>query len=297
MALASRATTLHLDATGTAASTTSAGASARDRRRDAPSRSTRSFGRRSPTFIKLDIEGFEPDALMGARTDHRAARADPRRLRVSPAGSSLDDPVDAARVARRLRVLSSTAQRRGMGPRVLCRSASAVDMERAMTAPHAPRGCPICDSVASQRPLPSTVRGGRSGDLGRAATTWSCADAAGAGTPMAFPPRRRSTATTVRCRNTSITSGRRRVASTTSGGLALIADLVAPQLPSPAVSILDVGCATGRLLANLRDRGFANVMGLDPSPACAAAAARLYDIDVLTMTLGDLAGRTGASTW
>ena len=74
--------------------------------------------------------------------------------------------------------------------------------------------------------------------------------------------------------------------------LALIAGIITPHLPSPTVRILDVGCASGRLLANLRDRGFSNVTGLDPSPACAAAADRLYAIDVRTMTLGALA-RTG----
>lgn len=72
--------------------------------------------------------------------------------------------------------------------------------------------------------------------------------------------------------------------------LALIADIVAPHLPSPEVRILDVGCASGRLLANLRDRGFPHVVGLDPSPACAATAARLYAIDVRTTTLGGIAG-------
>ncbi len=72
--------------------------------------------------------------------------------------------------------------------------------------------------------------------------------------------------------------------------LALIADIIGPHLPSPDVRILDVGCASGRLLANLRDRGFAKGTGLDPSPACAAAAARLYAIDVRTMTLAEMAG-------
>lgn len=71
--------------------------------------------------------------------------------------------------------------------------------------------------------------------------------------------------------------------------LALIAGIIAPRVTSPDARILDVGCASGRLLANLRDRGFANVIGLDPSPACAAAAARLYAIDVRTMTLAEIA--------
>lgn len=71
--------------------------------------------------------------------------------------------------------------------------------------------------------------------------------------------------------------------------LALIADTVAPHLPNRDARILDVGCATGRLLANLRTHGFPHVVGLDPSPACAEAAARLYGIDVRTMTLAQLA--------
>jgi SAM-dependent methyltransferase len=71
--------------------------------------------------------------------------------------------------------------------------------------------------------------------------------------------------------------------------LALIAGIIAPRLPSKELRVLDVGCASGRLLANLRDLGFQHVVGLDPSPACAATAARLYGIDVRTMTLGDMA--------
>jgi SAM-dependent methyltransferase len=70
--------------------------------------------------------------------------------------------------------------------------------------------------------------------------------------------------------------------------LAIIAGIIAPHVPRADARILDVGCATGRLLANLRDTGFANVIGLDPSPACATAAKKLYNIDVRTMTLGEL---------
>ncbi|HET7696961.1 MAG TPA: methyltransferase domain-containing protein [Vicinamibacterales bacterium] len=71
--------------------------------------------------------------------------------------------------------------------------------------------------------------------------------------------------------------------------LAVIADVVAPRLPSRDARVLDVGCASGRLLANLRERGFPNVTGLDPSPACAATAARLYSIPVRTTTLAGIA--------
>jgi len=72
--------------------------------------------------------------------------------------------------------------------------------------------------------------------------------------------------------------------------LAIIAGIIAPRIQSPAARILDIGCASGRLLANLRERGFANVKGLDPSPACAATAARLYGIEVRSMTLAEIAG-------
>jgi SAM-dependent methyltransferase len=71
--------------------------------------------------------------------------------------------------------------------------------------------------------------------------------------------------------------------------LELIAGIVAPHIRSAAARVLDVGCASGRLLASLRDRGFPNVVGLDPSPACAATARRLYGIEVRTMTLDEMA--------
>jgi 2-polyprenyl-3-methyl-5-hydroxy-6-metoxy-1,4-benzoquinol methylase len=70
--------------------------------------------------------------------------------------------------------------------------------------------------------------------------------------------------------------------------LELIAEIITPHVPSRDARILDIGCATGRLLANLRERSFSRLVGLDPSPACAAAAQRLYGIDVRTMTLAEL---------
>ena len=44
--------------------------------------------------------------------------------------------------------------------------------------------------------------------------------------------------------------------------------------------ILEVGCATGRLLSLLREAGFPNVRGLDPSAGCARAAWELYGVQV-----------------
>jgi hypothetical protein len=43
---------------------------------------------------------------------------------------------------------------------------------------------------------------------------------------------------------------------------------VARYLNSPSARILDIGCAGGGLLASLRESGFCNSIGVDPSPAC-----------------------------
>jgi 2-polyprenyl-3-methyl-5-hydroxy-6-metoxy-1,4-benzoquinol methylase len=68
-------------------------------------------------------------------------------------------------------------------------------------------------------------------------------------------------------------------------------DELSPLLP-PDGRILDIGCATGGLLQLFRARGFAHVMGVDPSPGCAAAAARLHGIDVRVATLDELGSWT-----
>jgi SAM-dependent methyltransferase len=72
----------------------------------------------------------------------------------------------------------------------------------------------------------------------------------------------------------------------------LIADQVVPFLPSRQARILDIGCATGGLLAVLQKRGFTHGLGADPSPACAAAARRLHGVEVRESTLAQLAGWT-----
>jgi SAM-dependent methyltransferase len=66
-----------------------------------------------------------------------------------------------------------------------------------------------------------------------------------------------------------------------------IADTLVSGL-QPAARIVDVGCATGGLLAELQWRGYHNLLGTDPSPACAAIAKRLYGIDVRTLTIHEL---------
>jgi len=65
-------------------------------------------------------------------------------------------------------------------------------------------------------------------------------------------------------------------------------DQIVPYLGSQDVRILDIGCATGGLLSVFRKRGYRNVMGADPSPACAAAAARLHGVTVRAAALAQL---------
>lgn len=66
-------------------------------------------------------------------------------------------------------------------------------------------------------------------------------------------------------------------------------DQITPHLKSRDVRILDIGCATGGLLSVFKRSGFRNAIGVDPSPDCATAAARLHGVTVRTSTLAQLA--------
>jgi len=66
-----------------------------------------------------------------------------------------------------------------------------------------------------------------------------------------------------------------------------LAAIVLETCPALGARILDIGCATGQLLALLKQEGYPHVLGLDPSPTCAAIARRLYDIDVVTGSIDE----------
>ncbi len=72
------------------------------------------------------------------------------------------------------------------------------------------------------------------------------------------------------------------------GRFETIVGQVAPHLKSPSARILDIGCATGGLLSVFRRHGFTNVIGADPSPACAEAAGRLHGLNVRVATFAGL---------
>lgn len=64
-----------------------------------------------------------------------------------------------------------------------------------------------------------------------------------------------------------------------------IAHSIIPFLPDSQARLLDVGCATGRLLALFKEKGYGNVIGLDPSPLCSQFAQKLYGVRVTTGTI------------
>ena len=70
--------------------------------------------------------------------------------------------------------------------------------------------------------------------------------------------------------------------------LSVTADAIASGVTDRSVRILDVGCATGRLLAELRTRGFTELRGIDPSPACVATARDRFALRADTATIAEL---------
>jgi SAM-dependent methyltransferase len=66
------------------------------------------------------------------------------------------------------------------------------------------------------------------------------------------------------------------------------AEIIKSFIPNTQTRILEIGCATGGLLSLLKESGYDNVIGLDPSPICAEAAQNLYGIQVFTGTLSDV---------
>lgn len=69
----------------------------------------------------------------------------------------------------------------------------------------------------------------------------------------------------------------------------VVADVMTPFIPSASSRILEIGCATGGLLAELRDRGFSNVTGMDPSAGCVQAARDVYRLNAFQGTFSDIA--------
>lgn len=64
-----------------------------------------------------------------------------------------------------------------------------------------------------------------------------------------------------------------------------IAGLLAKFIPTLDSRVLEIGCASGGLLKALRDLGFRNLLGSDPSPGCVRAAREFYGIPCFAATV------------
>jgi SAM-dependent methyltransferase len=66
-----------------------------------------------------------------------------------------------------------------------------------------------------------------------------------------------------------------------------VVDILLPFL-APQSKVLEIGCATGKMLSLLKQKGDFEVTGVDPSPVCADTAKRLHDISVYNYNLWNL---------
>jgi SAM-dependent methyltransferase len=64
-----------------------------------------------------------------------------------------------------------------------------------------------------------------------------------------------------------------------------IAAILENYIPAGHSRILEIGSASGQLLKSLRDRGYSEVLGADPSPACIRSARDLYGIPGIAATI------------
>ncbi len=63
------------------------------------------------------------------------------------------------------------------------------------------------------------------------------------------------------------------------------ASYLAGVIEDRSIRVLDAGCATGSLLGFMHDRGFSNLVGLDPSPAATEIASRLHRVTAIPGSL------------
>jgi SAM-dependent methyltransferase len=66
-----------------------------------------------------------------------------------------------------------------------------------------------------------------------------------------------------------------------------IVDILIPFL-SPQSKVIEIGCATGKMLSLLKEKWGGEVIGVDPSLVCANTAKNLYNITVFNYNLWDL---------
>ena len=66
------------------------------------------------------------------------------------------------------------------------------------------------------------------------------------------------------------------------------AELLSKEIGGRKTRVLEIGCATGSLLSKLKKMGFENLVGVDPSPACAEIARRQHGLEAFAHTIFDM---------
>lgn len=74
----------------------------------------------------------------------------------------------------------------------------------------------------------------------------------------------------------------------------LTTSIISGWMPNKQARILDIGCANGDLLAELRKQGYQDIQGVDPSGVCARTAKTLYGINVVTAPLAKIPREIGS---
>jgi len=64
-----------------------------------------------------------------------------------------------------------------------------------------------------------------------------------------------------------------------------IVDFIIPHISNTDARILDIGCSTGALLSVFKNKGYQNLLGLDPSVSCVRVVNKLYGIPAV---VGDI---------
>lgn len=68
----------------------------------------------------------------------------------------------------------------------------------------------------------------------------------------------------------------------------VISKYIKNHLGNKSSKTVEIGCSTGFFLSKLKDFGFENLLGIDPSPNCSLIAKKYYDIDVVTGNLSNM---------
>jgi SAM-dependent methyltransferase len=70
---------------------------------------------------------------------------------------------------------------------------------------------------------------------------------------------------------------------------------IASVVADRSARILDVGCANGQMLAALGERGYTNLVGVDPSPSCVHHAGSILHAQTFVGSLADMPSEAGAA--